>query len=759
MVKCRKDGLLVKRSFIAIALTLLFGISLQSQAIRLKVPPSSFETVTILYTANAKGLHAASQTDAPASALQTIIGELRTEYKNSLLVDLGNFMGATPTTVLTQGRFDFQVMELLGYDLLHISNDEFTVGVENLNSRIAQTKIPVLSGNLDIPWSAALKRTILQCGNRTVGFIGVTSPDFMNLVMGKRRKGVTLEDAKTYITNAIREMRGKADIVVALTDLPDNEIAQIRTIPGLDLIITTGGNSAKTGADWISVGFPGEKVAAVARTLVSDTAVHVLELHGYPDKNKWTVDEIVGAVYPITRRTPRENATEKYLQWTIDNHIRSNNSVIGELKNPLPNINGRIQATPLGQAVADLIRHKSRSHLAIVRAESLGTGLPKGPVTEWDLIEALPYADDDLVVVRLTGAQIEALIARSKSKSGGDGFLQFSGFGIQPADMENRIGGLPIDPERSYTVTCSDFLAQGGDGYDILKEARVVQRFPVSAQDLFREGLKKDGMLMVSGLSMDTEANYWFAQFRISSMIKGRIAEPSIALIYPTEPSLVGLQLISGTLDVRMDLSRMNYLTGFKNFVEVQYGLSWDKNWKPSEILDTVEGYSQISLNLSNLLFGGVKTLDPYVSADLQTVLLFPNPMNENIDPTLPRPGSLKLAAGLELTLFKFISLKSGVRWENQPFAPSIPAITGLEEILSFKADIFPGVLSFDSTTDVFGAFDFQKKGITVSSKNQIFFSLQTNIKIAPRFQLFYNSLVGHLSYVFDVPVILTVTF
>jgi len=224
----------------------------------------------------------------------------------------------------------------------------------------------------------------------------------------------------------------------------------------------------------------------------------------------------------------------------------------------------------------------------------------------------------------------------------------------------------------------------------------------------------------------------------ISSLSTGRIADPSNARLYPTEPSLLGLQLVSGSLDLRLDLTRMTYLTALKNFAELQYGLALDRDWIPSETVDTVEGLSQFSLNLSNLLFGGVKTLDPYVSADLQTVLLFPNPMNQNIDPSLPRPGSLKLATGLELTLFKILSLKTGVRWENQPFAPSIPATPG---------------------TEVFGAFDFQKLGITISPKTQVLFSLNDNVKLGPGFRLFYNSLVGHMAYVFDVPLILAVTF
>ncbi|HUZ17450.1 MAG TPA: 5'-nucleotidase, partial [Spirochaetia bacterium] len=518
-------------------------------------------------------------------------------------------------------------------------------------------------------------------------------------------------------------------------------------------------SSAQVGADWISVGFPGEKVAAVARTLVSGTAVQLLELHGYSNRNKWTVDEIVGAVYPITNRTPKENATEKYLQWAVVNHVKNNSSLVGELKESLSNVGDETQQTALGRAVTDLMRNKSRSHIAIARAESLGTGLPKGPITEWDLIEAMPYGDDDLVVVRLTGAQILALVAKSQSKSGGRGYLQFSGLTTQPASLGIRIGGIPIDPTRTYTVTCSEFLAQGGDGYDVLRNARVVERIPLSAQDLFRKGLKENATLNVDGLPMNREANYWHTQLHISSLLSGRVADPSNARLYPIEPTLVGLQLISGAVDLRLDVARMTYLTTFTNFVELQYGLSLDREWIPSETVDTGEGFSQVSLNLSNLLFGGVKTLDPYVSADLQTVLLFPDPMNPNIDPSLPRPGSLKLATGLELTLFKFMSLKTGVRWENQPFAQSIPAITGLEEIVTLQADIFPGFLSFASTTDAFGAFDFQKLGITVSSKTQIFFSLQDNVKFGPSVQLFYNSLVGHVAYVVDVPLILAVTF
>jgi 5'-nucleotidase/UDP-sugar diphosphatase len=743
----------MKRIIIVIASVLLtFGLG--AQVIRTKVPASSFETVTIIYTANIQGYHAATQTDAPASALQTIIDAVRKENKDTLLVDLGNFMGATPTTILSEGKLDFQVLELLGYDLVHISNDEFAIGVDNLNTRVRESSIPVLAGNLNIAGSSALKWTILSCGSRKIGFIGVTSPALEKLVIENMRKDVVIESATAFIAKAILEMTGMADIVVALTDLTEDEIAQIRDIPGLDLIITTGGDSVKPGSDWISVGFPGIKKAAVARTVSSGTAVHMLELHAYSDQNKWTVDEIVGEVYNVTKDTPRVTTTENWLRLQINNYIKIKNRVLGELKEPLSNENGRYAQTALGKAVTDLMRSKSKSHMAILNSGALRIGFPKGTITEWDLIEAVPYPNN-LVVKKLTGAQIEAVISKSQGKSGEGGYLQFSGLTTEPSILGNRIGGLKIMPGRSYSVVMPDFLAQGGDGYDELKKADTIQQIPVLLQDLCREAFLKNGTLMVARESMDDEINFWYAKFHFGTIVNAFIADPTNLLLYPNEASLIGQQLVSWSANSRLDIIRMDYTTGFENFIEAQFGLSWDKTWIPVQTLDTIRAGTQLSYYLSNLLFGGYKTLDPYVSGVMETVMVYPDPANLILDSNMPRPGSVKFAGGLELTLLTLISLKLGFRWQIQPFNVDLPPLTGLEGILAFSVDIFKDILSFDTRTEAFSSFDLINQGFTISSVNRILFALQNNLKIGPRYQLFYNSLVGHIAYFFDVSMLI----
>jgi hypothetical protein len=270
-------------------------------------------------------------------------------------------------------------------------------------------------------------------------------------------------------------------------------------------------------------------------------------------------------------------------------------------------------------------------------------------------------------------------------------------------------------------------------------------------QDLCREAFQKYGSLEIAGLAMDKEANFWFSKFHVAAAVAAFVADPSNVLLYPAEVTLIGQQLISWSLESRLDVIRMNYISGFESFVYAQYGLAWDKNWTPAQTLDDLQVGTQFSLYLSNLLFGGIKTIDPYVSAIMETVMIYPDPTNHILDQSLPRPGSLKLAGGVELTPFGLMSLKLGFRWQNEPFSWNVPAVTGLEGILAFKADIFRDILSFDTTTDVFSAFDFSSQGITVSSVNHLFFALKGNFKVGPRVQLFYNSLVGHLAYFFDV--------
>jgi 5'-nucleotidase len=104
---------------------------------------------------------------------------------------------------------------------------------------------------------------------------------------------------------------------------------------------------------------------------------------------------------------------------------------------------------------------------------------PPCDVTFGQVFTAQPFGNS-LVVMTLTGGEIKAALeSQLRGVSGNPKYLQPSeGFtytwdaaathGNRVRDM--KLDGEPIDPAKSYRVTVNSFLAEGGDGYDALRD-------------------------------------------------------------------------------------------------------------------------------------------------------------------------------------------------------------------------------------------------------------------------------------------------
>ena len=115
-----------------------------------------------------------------------------------------------------------------------------------------------------------------------------------------------------------------------------------------------------------------------------------------------------------------------------------------------------------------------------IRAD-IDCATPPCTVTFGQAFTMQPFGNS-LVVMTFTGAQLKALLeSQQKRASDEPKFLQPSeGFaytwqsdaapGERVRDM--RLEGEAIDPVKNYRVTVNSFLAEGGDGFEILKEGR-----------------------------------------------------------------------------------------------------------------------------------------------------------------------------------------------------------------------------------------------------------------------------------------------
>jgi 2',3'-cyclic-nucleotide 2'-phosphodiesterase (5'-nucleotidase family) len=150
-----------------------------------------------------------------------------------------------------------------------------------------------------------------------------------------------------------------------------------------------------------------------------------------------------------------------------------------------------------GQLTADAIRRAAQADAALVNSGTFRADLKEGPLTLANLHELVPF-DDKWVVRDMTGSVLRQVLARSYERRGSGAFLQVSGLkvkGEKEGPLGITVGGEPLEGRRTYRVAMNDFLADGGDGYDMLRRLKTSQETGTSIRDLILDALKEKGRL------------------------------------------------------------------------------------------------------------------------------------------------------------------------------------------------------------------------------------------------------------------------
>ncbi len=94
------------------------------------------------------------------------------------------------------------------------------------------------------------------------------------------------------------------------------------------------------------------------------------------------------------------------------------------------------------------------------------TFLPKGEITVGKIFELMPF-DNEMVFLKLTGNQVQEFLNGIAAK-GGD-----SVGGVRFTISDNKATGITVDgqnlnPDNEYWLVTNDYVASGGDGYNVL---------------------------------------------------------------------------------------------------------------------------------------------------------------------------------------------------------------------------------------------------------------------------------------------------
>jgi len=129
--------------------------------------------------------------------------------------------------------------------------------------------------------------------------------------------------------------------------------------------------------------------------------------------------------------------------------------------------------------------------VSMVNRGGLRVPIPKGEVKVQNMFELMPF-ENEIVFLKMSGVEMRHFIDHMAAR-GGEGVSGMR-FGIRDdKGIDPEIQGKPLDDTKSYWLVTSDYIANGGDGFEILSTVKERIATGVKFRDMFIDHLRTMG--------------------------------------------------------------------------------------------------------------------------------------------------------------------------------------------------------------------------------------------------------------------------
>ena len=475
--------------------------------------------IVVLYT---NDVHCAIDSNIGYAGLAKYKAEMEKD-NFVVLVDAGDAIQGDTIGTVSKGEYLVDIMNEVGYDFCVLGNHEFDYGTDVLASLLKKADAQYLNATIEYTGNGnnLLKDTvpyvIERFGFLDVAFIGVSTPESITKSTPRyfMEDGQFVydfaagEDLYAAVQGYVDEVREKgADVVVVISHLgveegsePNRATDLIANTTGIDALID--GHSHTTEPSMLVADKSGRKV------LYTQTGTKLNNI------GKLTISKDGSVKAELVAEAEKDEAVTAFIEDIKAQYESLVNTVVAhtEVELSITDENGvravRNRETAIGDLCADAYRAVADTDIAFVNGGGIRATIKKGDITTANMISVHPYGNA-LCSCYATGAEIldalehsvvnTAAAAASDGKAVGEsgGFLQVSGikFTIDtsiPSSVKKDDKGLfvavegerrvkdvfveengewvPIDPEKTYTVACHNYLLQDmGDGYTMFTD-------------------------------------------------------------------------------------------------------------------------------------------------------------------------------------------------------------------------------------------------------------------------------------------------
>ena len=429
-----------------------------------------------------------------------------TNPANTLMVQAGDLVGASPpVSALLQDEPTIRMMNEVGIDVGTIGNHEFDDGVTEMKrlmdggshpkTKQYEAKYGEFKG-ADFPYVAANvvdEKTgqlildpyvVKEVDGVKIGFIGVVTTETPLIVMPSGVAGVKFTDEVEAINKYAKELteQGVKTIVVMAHDpgssKPDGTEATGKVVdmakaidPAVDVIY--GAHDHKYLNTTVD-----NKV--LVQSWSYGTAFSDIDLTIDPvtqeivDKKAEVVDTLHSKITPDAKIKAELDGYQEDIKPIVS-------QVVGSTANGISKDANESGESPLGNLIADGMRIIGKTQLGFMNSGGIRNPLPAGTITWGDLFKVQPFGND-LVTMTITGDQIRTLLNQQfQAPPSYNKIMAVSGlkytwndqkpYGSKVVDI-TLDNGKRVDPKAEYSITVNNFMADGGDGFAVLKSGK-----------------------------------------------------------------------------------------------------------------------------------------------------------------------------------------------------------------------------------------------------------------------------------------------
>lgn len=501
-----------------LSLVLAFALALPAAAeydyaANAKVFRSDFSGKTVILHSN--DVHGRINGYASMAAARTAFEAAGAEV---YMVDVGDFSQGTAYVNASKGLNAVKMMNAAGYDIVTLGNHEFDFGYAQLKENLEAADFSVLCANVYLRETGETiydpaKLVETESGLK-LGFFGLETPETatkVNPVMIQEIDFATFDDLYASAQLAVDSLKEQeADLIIGLVHLGVDMESAINGYRSLDVYENVTDIDFLIDGHSHTVMTSGENGEPIQSTGCYSANIGVVVI----DNESKTIEDHFLIGIPGFARDEAVAAAEKEITDAVDAEFDAVFAKTEVFLNGEKAPGNRTEATNLGDLITDAMvwtvvsgggleamkEYHDAPVLGITNGGGIRASIEIGDVTKKDINTVLPFGNT-VAVVYVTGTELlEALEASTfctPEKVGA--YPQTSGIKwvldtTQPYDQGDlytlygkdtsyyapasirrvtieSVNGEPFDESRTYAVVTNNFLADGGDTYNIFNRA------------------------------------------------------------------------------------------------------------------------------------------------------------------------------------------------------------------------------------------------------------------------------------------------